>query len=96
MKIPRGRANRHGSVERMARSALRPSRVVSVLAAAAVLTLVATYVVAQVDYVRRHQPGIDPTKYWLPQLTQIWLPGLCAALVFAAAAFMLHRRGRAE
>jgi hypothetical protein len=69
---------------------------VRLLAALSVLTLAGTYVAAQVDFVRRHEPGIDPIRYWLPQLTNIWLPGLGAALVFAGLAFALHMRVRAE
>lgn len=69
---------------------------VRVLAGAAVLCVSGTFVAAQIDYVRRHEYGISPTRYWLPQLTHIWLPGLGAALLLAAAAFALHRRRRAD
>jgi hypothetical protein len=68
-------------------------------ASLAVLALAGTWVAAQVDFIRRHtlgSPPIHPMRYWLPQLTQIWLPGLGAALVCAALAFALHRRGRVE
>jgi hypothetical protein len=74
----------------------RPPRLVRLLAAGAVLCLAGTFVAAQIDFVRRHAYGISPTKYWLPQLTHIWLPGLGAALLLAAGAFALHRRGRAD
>jgi hypothetical protein len=62
-------------------------------AALAVLVTAGTYVAAQVDYVRRHQPGISPERYLLPQLTHIWLPGLAIAAALAGAAFVLRRRG---
>jgi LPXTG-motif cell wall-anchored protein len=71
---------------------------VAVLAALAVLTLAGTYLAAQVDFLRRHTvgfPAVDPKKYWLPQVTHIWLPGLGAAALLALAAFVLHRRRRA-
>jgi hypothetical protein len=64
---------------------------VRVLATVAVLALAGTYVAAQVDFLRRHEPGIQPVRYWLPQLRTIWGPGLGLALVCAAAAFVLHR-----
>jgi hypothetical protein len=52
---------------------------------------VATYVAVEVDLLRRHFPGIEPVKYWLPQLEQVTLPGLAATLFAAAVAFALHR-----
>ncbi len=61
-----------------------------------VLTFAGTYLAACIDYYRRYTPGIAPRRYWLPQLAQIWLPGLVASLLLAAAAFALHRRGRAD
>jgi hypothetical protein len=70
-----------------------------VLAALAVLTVAGTYLAAQVDFLRRHTlgfPPIEPRRYWLPQVTHIWLPGLAAAVVLAAAAFVLHRRNRGD
>jgi LPXTG-motif cell wall-anchored protein len=71
---------------------------VRVLAALAVLTLAGTYLAAQIDFLRRHHvgfPPIEPRRYWWPQVTHIWLPGLGAALLLAAAAFLLHRKNRA-
>jgi hypothetical protein len=72
------------------------SRRVRILAALATLSLPATYLVAQIDFVRRHRPGMPPHQYWLPQLTRIWLPGLAATLIFALSAFALHRRARGD
>ena len=72
------------------------SRRVRILAALATLGLPGTYLAAQIDFVRRHHPGLPPLKYWLPQLTRIWLPGLTATLIFALAAFALHRRARGD
>jgi hypothetical protein len=69
-------------------------RAVRVLATIAVLALVGSYVAAQVDFLRRHQPGIAPLRYWLPQARNIWAPGLGLALVSAIVAFALHRWGR--
>jgi hypothetical protein len=66
------------------------------MASFAVLALAGTYVAAQIDLVRRHTPGIAPTHYWLPQLAQIWRPGLAAAAIFALAAFVLHRASGAK
>jgi hypothetical protein len=64
------------------------------LAALAVLAVAFTFLAAQVDFVRRNRIGITPERYWLPQLLQIWLPGLGLALVLLVLAFLLHRRGR--
>lgn len=69
---------------------------VRLFAAASLLAAVGTYVAAQVDFLRRHHPGITPERYFLPQLLQIWLPGLGLALLLGAVAFVLHRRGPAE
>jgi hypothetical protein len=89
----------------MSEAARRPpleppvDRRVRVLAGLAVLTVAGTYLAAQVDFLRRHTvgfPPIDPRRYWLPQVTHIWAPGLGAALVLAAAAFVLHRRNRGD
>lgn len=63
-----------------------------IAAAASVLTVAGTYLAAQVDYVRRHVPGISPDRYLVPQLTHIWLPGLVAASGFAIVAFARRRR----
>ena len=72
----------------------RAEQAVRVFASLALLALVGTYVAAQVDLVRRHHPGVDPVRYWLPQLSQIWLPGLAGAAVLAAVAFALERYAR--
>jgi hypothetical protein len=72
---------------------------VRVLAALAVLTLAGTYLAAQIDFLRRHTlgfPPIEPKRYWWPQITHIWFPGLGAALLLGAVAFLLHRRNRAD
>jgi hypothetical protein len=72
---------------------------VRVLGAMSVLTVAGTYLAAQIDFLRRHTlgfPPIEPKRYWLPQLTHIWMPGLGAALVLGLAAFVLHRRNRRE
>ncbi len=67
-----------------------------VFAALAFLAVAGTYVAAQVDFLRRHEPGIAPRRYWVPQVTQIWAPGLGVSALLAAVAFALHRRGRAD
>lgn len=72
------------------------SRRVRLLAALASLSLPGTYLAAQVDFVRRHSPGMAPGRYWIPQLTRIWLPGLAVTLIFALCAFALHRRARGD
>jgi len=71
-----------------------PSVLVRILVTLAVLCGAATYVASQIDFVRRHQPGIPPTRYWVPQLVQIWLPGAAATALFALCALWLHRRRR--
>jgi hypothetical protein len=58
----------------------------------ALLTLAATFLAAQIDFARRHRIGIEAERYWRPQLLQVWLPGLGAAVILAAVAFILHRR----
>jgi hypothetical protein len=65
-----------------------------ILATVALLTVAATFLLAQIDFARRHRIGIAPESYWKPQLLQIWLPGLGLALLLGALAFVLHRRGR--
>jgi nitric oxide reductase large subunit len=72
------------------------SRTARIAAVLAVLALAGTYLAVQVDFLRRHRVGIEPERYWLPQLTHIWLPGLGSVLVLAAVAFVLHRRGMRE
>jgi hypothetical protein len=64
---------------------------VRLCATVALLTIVGTYVAAQVDFLRRHQPGIAPETYWIPQLLQIWAPGLAVGTLFAVSAVILHR-----
>jgi hypothetical protein len=63
-----------------------------VLITLSLCTLVGTYVAAQVDFLRRHQPGIAPERYWWPQLTHVLLPGLAAAVVLALGGWLLARR----
>jgi hypothetical protein len=65
-----------------------------VLTALAVLAVALTFLVAQVDFVRRNRIGITPERYWRPQLLQIWVPGIGLALLLLVLAFVLHRRGR--
>ena len=69
------------------------SRAPRVLASAALLAVAVTFVLAQIDFARRHRIGISPERYWWPQLLQIWLPGLGLAAVLGGIAFVLHRRG---
>jgi len=89
-------------VEAPARRALavKPlDRRVRVLGALSVLTVAGTYLAAQIDFLRRHTlgfPPVEPKRYWWPQFTHIWVPGLGAALVLALAAFVLHRRNRRD
>ena len=76
-----------------------PSILVRVLAALAVLAGVGSYLAAQIDFVRRHHLGFppqDPVRYWIPQLTHIWVPLLGAALLLGLTAFLLHRSKRAD
>jgi hypothetical protein len=81
-------------------AAARPvDRRARLLAALAVLTAAGTYLAAQIDFLRRHTlgfPPIEPKRYWWPQFTHIWLPGLGAALLLAGTAFVLHRRTRGD
>lgn len=72
---------------------------VRILTALSVLAVAGTYLAAQIDFVRRHTlgfPPISPERYWIPQLTHIWAPGLGIALLLGVAAFALHRRRRAD
>lgn len=72
----------------------RPKRVPNVLASLAILAVAFTFFAAQIDFARRNRIGISAERYWWPQLTQIWLPGLGLAVVLGLASFVLHRRGR--
>jgi len=74
----------------------RLKRAQRLLAAMAVLAVAVTFLLAQIDFVRRNRIGITPARYWIPQLTQIWLPGLGSSIVLGALALVLHRRGRGE
>lgn len=67
-----------------------------VAATLAVLAVAATYLAAQIDYVRRHRPGVEPQRYLVPQLTQIWLPGLCVAAALSLIAWGCWRRAHAK
>jgi hypothetical protein len=70
---------------------LMPGRAARLFATVAVLALVGTYVAAQVDFLRRHHPGIPVPRYWLPQLKNVWGPGLALAAVCAVTALILAR-----
>jgi hypothetical protein len=75
------------------------SPAVKLLSAMAVLAVVGTYLAAQIDFVRRNTlgfPAIDVRRYYLLQIKFIWVRGLGAALVLAAAAFLLHRGRQAD
>lgn len=67
---------------------------VQVLTTAALGAGVTTYVAVQVDLLRRHFPGIEPSVYWAPQVKQITLPGLGATLLLTVAAFAVHKFAR--
>jgi hypothetical protein len=69
-----------------------PSRWARLMFTLSLCALVATYLAAQVDFLRRHQPGITPVRYWLPQATHIWAPGLGATFVLAVVGLLLARR----
>jgi hypothetical protein len=71
---------------------------VRILAAMAVLAFAGTFLAAQIDFVRRNTMGIPPLdvrKYYLPQLTHIWAPGLGGTLALIALALLAHKLGRA-
>jgi hypothetical protein len=68
--------------------------VVKLFATLSVGAFAITFVAIEIDLVRRHFPGIEPGKYWLPQFRQITLPGLGATLFCAALAYALHRLRR--
>jgi len=69
-------------------------RVPRILTGLALLAIAATFLLAQIDFARRHRIGMAPEHYWRPQLLQIWLPGLGVTLVLSTLAFVLHRRAR--
>ncbi len=71
---------------------VRPDRAGRVAAALSLLAAVGTYLAAQIDFYRRHRPGIEPLSYWRPQLMQVLLPGVAATALLAMVAFVLCRR----
>lgn len=71
-------------------SAGRPPLVTRLCAAGAVLAVAGTYLAARIDFVRRHRPNMPGARYWLPQLTHVWLPGLGLALGLALGAYVAH------
>ena len=86
-----GRYTMAGPISDWGLPSLAPTLAVRVCATVALLAVVGTFVAAQIDFLRRHKPGITPARYVLPQLWQVWLPGLGVALLFAGLAFFLHR-----
>jgi hypothetical protein len=77
----------------------RVSPLVKLLSAMSVLAVCGTYLAAQIDFVRRHTlgfPALDVRRYWFLQIKFIWVRGLGAALLLAAAAFLLHRGRQAD
>lgn len=62
-----------------------------ILMCLAVLAFVGTYVATQVDFLRRHRPGISPAAYLQPQALQILAPGLGLAAAFGIAAVIVTR-----
>jgi hypothetical protein len=67
---------------------------VRALSAMAVLAFAGTFLAAQIDFVRRHTMGIPPLdlrKYYLPQLTHIWMPGLAGTLLLGLLAVVVHK-----
>ncbi len=68
------------------------SKLTRALGAAALLAAAGTFLAARIDFVRRHQPGVAPARYWVPQLTHIWLPGLALTAVFGSFAYFAWRR----
>lgn len=65
---------------------------VRLLASLSVLAVAGTFLAAQVDFVRRHTPGITPQRFWQPQARRILAPGLGGAALLAGLAIALHRR----
>lgn len=72
----------------------RRSFLALVLRAGAVLAVAGTYLAARIDFVQRHRPGIEPARYYLPQLVHVWLPGLGLAAALLVAALLAGRPGR--
>jgi hypothetical protein len=72
----------------------RPGIAVRIFATFALVAAVTTYVAVEVDLIRRHFPGVDPLRYWLPQLQQVTLPGLGAVAICALVALAIHKLQR--
>ena len=64
------------------------------LRATAVLAVAGTYLAARIDFVQRHRPGIAQTRYVLPQVMHVWLPGIGLAVALFVAAQIAGRAGR--
>lgn len=73
---------------------VRPGIAVRIFATLALAAAVTTYVAVEVDLVRRHFPGVDPLRYWLPQLQQVTLPGLGATAIAALLALGIYKLQR--
>lgn len=77
-------------------SSIAPRLAARLLASLAVVVFAATFVATQIDFVRRHRPGIAPEVYLRPQALQVLAPGLSLGVALAFSAWLVARRQAAH
>lgn len=77
-------------------SSITPRFAARLLASLAVVVFAATFVAAQMDFVRRHRPGIAPQVYLQPQALQVLAPGFGLGAALAFSAWLVARRQAAH
>jgi hypothetical protein len=69
---------------------------IRLLASSAVVALVGTFVATEIDFIRRHRPGVSPEAFLVPQALQILAPGIGLAAAFGTCAAVAAYRHRTK